>query len=252
MYITIIITHTNIGDNMIDFAEIFETITRALISLLALYFVTRLIGKKQVSELSLFDYVIGISIGNFAAEMTINLESKEINGVVAVVIFGLVAYLVSYVTMKSIKLRRYLIGVPTAIINKGKINYRNLQKAHIDINDLLEQARINGYYDLSEIDYAFMEANGTMSFKLKSEYEPVTNKDLNISKVNNGLCANIIIDGNLMKNNIKNMNKDINYIKNKIETMGYKIENILLATLDEKDNIKVFVKGNFEDKKILE
>ena len=119
-----------------NFSEVLTTSYRALISLAVLFLVTKMIGKKQVSELSLFDYVIGISIGNFAAEMTINLESQEINGIVAVLIFGIVAYIVSYITMKSIYLRRFFIGVPTIIIDKGKINYKNMKKFKMDINDL--------------------------------------------------------------------------------------------------------------------
>ena len=209
-----------------NFSEVLTTSYRAIISLAVLFLVTKMIGKKQVSELSLFDYVIGISIGNFAAEMTINLESQEINGIVAVLIFGIVAYIVSYITMKSIYLRRFFIGVPTIIIDKGKINYKNMKKFKMDINDLLEQARINGYFDLSEIEYGIMEANGIMSFKLKDIYDTPTNKDLNINTKNIGICANIIIDGKYMKNNISNMNKNIEWVENKIKDMGYNINNI--------------------------
>lgn len=111
-----------------DFGSIGAVTFRALISLFTLFIVTKLLGKKQVSELSLFDYVIGISIGNFAAEMTINIDSPEINGIWAVIIFGIIAYLVSWVTMKSIVLRRLFIGVPTVIIQDGKILKNNMKK----------------------------------------------------------------------------------------------------------------------------
>ena len=235
-----------------NFSEVLTTSYRALISLAVLFLVTKMIGKKQVSELSLFDYVIGISIGNFAAEMTINLESQEINGIVAVLIFGIVAYIVSYITMKSIYLRRFFIGVPTIIIDKGKINYKNMKKFKMDINDLLEQARINGYFDLREIEYGIMEANGIMSFKLKDIYDTPTNKDLNINTKNIGICANIIIDGKYMKNNISNMNKNIEWVENKIKDMGYNINNILLATLNEKDEINIYLKEEMKDKEVLE
>ena len=235
-----------------NFSEVLTTSYRALISLAVLFLVTKMIGKKQVSELSLFDYVIGISIGNFAAEMTINLESQEINGIVAVLIFGIVAYIVSYITMKSIYLRRFFIGVPTIIIDKGKINYKNMKKFKMDINDLLEQARINGYFDLSEIEYGIMEANGIMSFKLKDIYDTPTNKDLNINTKNIGICANIIIDGKYMKNNISNMNKNLEWVENKIKDMGYNINNILLATLNEKDEINIYLKEKMKDKEVLE
>ena len=235
-----------------NFSEVLTTSYRALISLAVLFLVTKMIGKKQVSELSLFDYVIGISIGNFAAEMTINLESQEINGIVAVLIFGIVAYIVSYITMKSIYLRGFFIGVPTIIIDKGKINYKNMKKFKMDINDLLEQARINGYFDLSEIEYGIMEANGIMSFKLKDIYDTPTNKDLNINTKNIGICANIIIDGKYMKNNISNMNKNLEWVENKIKDMGYNINNILLATLNEKDEINIYLKEEMKDKEVLE
>ena len=146
-----------------DFGSIGAVTFRALISLFTLFIVTKLLGKKQVSELSLFDYVIGISIGNFAAEMTINIDSPEINGIWAVIIFGIIAYLVSWVTMKSIVLRRLFIGVPTVIIQDGKILKNNMKKVHLDVNDLLQECRIKGYFDISQISYAVMEVNGEIS-----------------------------------------------------------------------------------------
>ena len=87
--------------------EVLDVTVRSLLSLVTLFLVTKMLGKKQVSQLSLFDYVIGISIGNFAAEMSINLDTNYINGTVAVIIFGVVAYIVSILTMKSIYLRRF-------------------------------------------------------------------------------------------------------------------------------------------------
>ena len=94
----------------IDFSELWDVTVRALSSLVTLFLITKMLGKKQVSQLSLFDYVIGISIGNFAAEMTINLESKEINGIWAVVLFGLFAYMISYLTMKVFVLLARIYG----------------------------------------------------------------------------------------------------------------------------------------------
>ena len=121
-----------------NMVEILDVILRALISLIALFLVTKLLGKKQVSQLSLFDYVIGISIGNFAAEMTTDLDLPYTHGVVAVLIFGLVAYLVSVLTMKSISLRRFFIGTPTVLIQEGKILMKGLKRVKFDVNDLLE------------------------------------------------------------------------------------------------------------------
>ena len=124
-----------------EIIEILDVILRCLLSLITLFFTTKMIGKKQVSQFSLFDYVIGISIGNFAAEMSINLKSEYLHGIIAVIVFGLVAYLVSILTLKSLKARKFFIGDPTILIEDGKVLYKNLKKTKFDINDLLEECR---------------------------------------------------------------------------------------------------------------
>ena len=227
--------------------ELGSVVIRAFISLISLFFITKLLGKKQVSQLSLFDYVIGISIGNFAAEITINLEANLIYGTVAVLIFGLVAYFISILTMKNITLRRFIIGVPTVLIDKGKILEKGLKKVKFDINDLLEECRSCGYFDLEEIEYAIMEVNGTVSIMPKSKYKTITVKDMDLKEKKQSLCANIIIDGKIMFNNLKNMNKDEKWLLKELKIKGYKTSDIILATLDSFDKLTFYERNN--DKK---
>ena len=238
----------------IDFSELLDVTIRAISSLVTLFLVTKMLGKKQVSQLSLFDYVIGISIGNFAAEMTINLEANEINGIWAVVLFGLFAYFISYVTMKSIWLRRFFMGTPTILIQDGKILEKNLKKVKFDINDMLEQIRISGYFDLSEVEYAIMEANGTLSILPKPEYKPVTLKDMNLKAGKEALCANVIIDGKIMHNNLDNINKDEKWLNKGLKVKGYSdISKILLATVDINEKIVIYERhNNIDSKDVLE
>ena len=146
MYVLFLLFHTNTGDRIMN--DILRVVLRSILSLVTLFLVTKMLGKKQVSQLSLFDYVIGISIGNFAAEMTINLSSPVLHGTVAVFMFGIVAYFISILTMKSIVLRRYFMGVPTVLIENGIILDIGLKKVKFDINDLLEQCREQGYFDI--------------------------------------------------------------------------------------------------------
>lgn len=224
----------------INFNELLNVILRALISLVTLFLVTKLLGKKQVSQLSLFDYVIGISIGNFAAEMTINLESDEIYGIVAVLLFGGIAYLVTLGTMKSIKLRRFFTGTPTILIEHGKLLQKNFYKVKYDINDLLEQCRVAGYFDISEIEYAIVEVNGELSILPKEENRQVTLKDMKIKVGKIGLCANVIIDGNIMYNNLEIINKDKKWLLQEMKIKGKKLDNILLATVDVNEKINFY------------
>ncbi len=237
----------------INYTELLNVTLRALISLITLFLVTKMIGKKQVSQLSLFDYVIGISIGNFAAEMTINLESEEIYGIIAVLIFGLVAYIVSILTIKSITLRRFFMGTPTILIQKGKILQKNFIKVRYDINDILEQCRIKGYYDISNIEYAIVEANGELSILPKADYRPSTNIDNKNKVQNDGLCANIIIDGKLMHKNINYVNITEEKILKELKNKNIDINNILLATYDINNKIKFYEKNkNEKEIKVLE
>jgi uncharacterized membrane protein YcaP (DUF421 family) len=226
-----------------NWTEIAHTTYRACISLVALFFVTKLIGKKQVSQLSLFDYVVGISIGNFAAEMTINLEASEVNGIVAVTIFGLIAFTVSYLTMKSVKIRKFFAGSPTLLVQEGKIITKNMRKVRFDVDDLLEVCRCNGFFNLNEIQYALMEANGEISFLPKADYKPVTAKDMNLKLNQDSLVANIILDGKVMKKNLENMNKDEEWLNKQLKVLGYyDMKNIILATLDASEKLIIYEK----------
>lgn len=236
----------------INYLEAFKIIPRSITSLVVLFFITKLIGKKQVSELSLFDYVIGISIGNFTAEMVMSFENQYINGIIAIITFGVISYLVSVVTMKNMTLRRFIIGVPTVIIEDGKISLEALKKTKLDINDLLEQCRTMGYFDITQISYAVLEVNGKISILPKSDYQVPTLTDLNIKTQKNYLSANIIIDGKLIKDNLENTNKDEIWLKKELKKQGYSnYNNILLATLTN-GNLAVFEKSHNKTKKVLE
>ena len=229
-----------------DWIEVLDVIIRSLLSLITLFLVTKMLGKKQVSQLSLFDYVIGISIGNFAAEMTINTESQYMNGIASVVMFGLVAYIVSVATMKSIILRRYFMGVPTILIQKGKILEKNMRKVKFDMNDLLEELRNAGYFNIAEVEYAIMEANGKVSVLPKVAYKPVTTKDMKLKIAQDSLIANVVIDGKIMKQNLKNMHKDEQWLNRQLKNKGYHdYQNLILVTLDENGKIEIYEK-NFD------
>ena len=234
--------------------ELLDVLIRALSSLVILFLVTKMLGKKQVSQLSMFDYVIGISIGNFAAEMTINLDSQFINGLFAVVIFGFIAYFVSIVTMKSITLRRFFMGCSTIIIQNGKLLDKGLKKSKLDINDLLELCRSQGYFDISQIEYAILEANGNLSILPKANYKPITSSDMNLTLPDIGLCANVVIDQKIMKKNLSLVNKDEKWLRKKLKVKGYNdLSNILLVTIDNNNKISIYEKNdNLKVQNVLE
>lgn len=137
--------------------KLLEMALKGSVAVIYLFLVIKTLGKKQISELNIFDYIIGLSLGNIAAEMTVNKEITILEGLVSMSIYGLFSLAVSIITAKSILARRFITGFPIVLISEGKISREQLHKCKIDINDLLQDARESGYFDISEINYAIME-----------------------------------------------------------------------------------------------
>ena len=222
---------------------------RTILVLIILFFITKMMGKKQISELNFFDYVVGITIGSIAADISLDIEKNMIAGIAALFIYGFISYIISFVSIKSILARRFFIGVPTVLVEKGKIIESGLKKSKIDVNDLLMVARENGYFNLDEIDYALMEVNGNISFLPKEKDKPVTKKDMKIKCSNEGLTVNAIIDSKYMANNMKAINKDKEWLDHELKVNGYdNYDNILLATIDNNYKVTIYEKNVKPDK----
>lgn len=229
-----------------------DILLRSILSIIVLFAITELMGKKQLSQLNMFDYIIGISIGSLAASLSIDTSIPYLDGILSILIYGGSATLISVLTTKSIKMRRFFTGTPSIIINQGKINYNNLKKSRLDINDLLQIARENGYYDLSQIYVCILEPSGKLSFLPKAKYTPVTPNDMKLKVSEKGICSNLIIDGKIMEENIKNMGKDVAWVVTRLSKMGYpEIQNLLLVICDSKEQLTVFEKENEKEPKIL-
>lgn len=222
---------------------------RTILVLIILFFITKMMGKKQISELNFFDYIVGITIGSIAADISLDIEKNMIAGIAALFIYGFISYIISFVSIKSILARRFFIGVPTVLVEKGKIIESGVKKSKIDVNDLLMEARENGYFNLDEIDYALMEVNGNISFLPKEKEKPVTKRDMKIKCSNEGLTVNAIIDSKYMVNNMKAINKDKEWLDHELKVNGYdNYDNILLATIDNNYKVTIYEKNVKPDK----
>ena len=152
----------------------------AVFSFFTLLLLTRCMGHRQISEMSLFDYITGITIGSTAAELSITdfLDPQFLRILLAILLYALLTILLSYVTNKSLQIRRLVSGVPYVLFQNGAFSYENLKKARIDASEFLSQCRINGYFDLSQVQAAFLEPNGKISFLPTAAGRPATPRDL--------------------------------------------------------------------------
>lgn len=216
-------------------------------SIIVLFILTKIMGYRQMSELSMFDYINGITIGSIAAEMATELEGNFLHPLIAMIVYAIFSVLLSYVSSKSYKARKIIEGKPVILINDGEICEKNLKKSKIDMSELLAQCRINGYFDISKIKTAVLEENGKISFLIQSTDRPITPSDLGLSPKMEYLVANLIIDGNVMEDNLKHCGKDMKWLNTMLNAHGVKkIDDVLLATCDIENTFHVFKKNDKE------
>lgn len=220
--------------------EILQVLITSAVSLAVLFLLTKLMGNKQVSQLSMFDYIIGISIGSIAAEMATELENPE-NPLAAMIVYGVIAFLVSVISQRSVKVRKVMSGRPLVIMDNGIIYRENLKKARIDLSDFLTQCRTSGYFDLNQIQTAVMEYNGAISFLPVSKDRPATPSDMDIQPEQEHLQITVIMDGHINKSNLKLSGNNEVWLTKQLHLQGYNNpSDVLLALCDNNNKLTVF------------
>lgn len=211
-------------------------------SFLTLFLLNKLMGNRQMSQMSYFDYVVGITIGSIAAEMATNLDKSWYYGVIAMSVYAIIDVVLSFFARRSKKARELLNGKPIVLISKGKIFKSELKKAKININDLISQARNKGFFDISEIDCAIMEDNGSISFLPYPIYRPATPEDIHKNPVRTGLVTNLVVDGVLQDDGIQQAGLTTQGVQDIIKNNKVPLSDILLLTIDEQQQTHIFKK----------
>lgn len=211
-------------------------------SVAVLFIITKIIGFRQISEMSFFDYVVGITIGSIAAEMSTNIDLEWWKGTLAMVVYGVLGVLLSLLSQKSVRARKFISGKPIIIIERGKISKKGMKKARIELDDLLSSARGNGYFNLSDIDYAIMETTGKISFQPVAKKRQLNPKDFNFSPEREGLYINVIMDGHIMDDNLSVAGVTKKELEDMLKAKGDKLGDIMLATIDINKQLTTFLK----------
>ena len=188
----------------------------ALGSFGALFLTAKLIGRKQIAQLDFFDYITGISIGSIAAEMATELEEPW-RPLTAMVIYGGVTLLLSVISNKLPRSRKYLNGTPTILMDHGKLYRENLKKAKLDLSEFMVMCRQQGYFDLTAIQTAVFEYNGKLTILPVSDQRPVTPKDMAMKPEQELLFTELIMDGRILEDNLKRMGLDLTWLDKQLE-----------------------------------
>ena len=209
-------------------------------SILVLFLLTKLMGSKQVSQMTMFDYVEGITIGSVAAELATDLDAP-LNSLTALVIYGLAAVGISLWTSHSLTVRRVFTGKPLVLLENGVIYRENLKKAKLDLNEFLTFCRIGGWFDLNQLQTAILEHNGIVSFLPKETDRPATPSDLGQTPKKTVPQTPFVMDGRLLSGNIRQAGKAESWVHWALLRQGYQEEkDVLLALWDGGEKLTVF------------
>ena len=211
-----------------DFFRVFIT---APISLTVLFLLAKLMGNKQMSELNMFDYINGITIGSIAAELATGEFTDIYDGVMAMVIYSLIAIMLTFLSQKSLLLRRFITGKSIIIYDNGKFYNKNLV-----------MCRSKGYFNFDEIQTVILESNGQLSILPKDKNRPLTPDDMKITVLQSGVEAVVIQDGKVLERNLKATGNNIEWLKKELKKQNIKTSEVFIAFCDNNNTLKVHKK----------
>ncbi|MEI5906562.1 DUF421 domain-containing protein [Bacillus spongiae] len=173
-----------------------------------LFAVTKILGKTQINQISAFDFISALILGELVGNALYDEDSGITEIIFTVSLWGTLIFLTEYVTQKSRILRHIIEGTPSIIIRKGNINYKELKKNHLDMNQLQHLLRNKGVFSIRECEYVILESDGSVSILRKPLFDPVRKKDLNLQPEAAYLPLSLILDGEILYDNLKIIDKD--------------------------------------------
>lgn len=220
--------------------DVINVVWTALLSAAALFAIAKVMGHKQMAQMDFFDYITGITIGSIAAELATELEEPW-KPLIAIGVYGVVEVVLSAVTRKFPKMRKYVNGTPTILMNNGTLYRKNMKKAKLELSEFMMMCRQEGYFNLDDIQTAIFEYNGRLTVLPVSDKRPVNPKDLNISPETETISTEVIMDGRVLEENLSRMGLNVKWLQKQIEAQGYKeAKEIFLGICDEKQKVSLY------------
>lgn len=212
-------------------------VVRSTILYLIIVFGIRLLGKHQVSELEPAEFVLALIIADVAAVPMQDYGIPLLMGVIPIIVLLCLSMILSVLTLKSLKLRALLAGVPSILIRNGKLDQKELRRTRMTLDEVLEELRLQGYTDLSSVRYAVLETNGQLSILPYAQKKPPTAEDMDVPVNDPGLPIVIISDGRLISSNLKRRGLNETWLEKQLKQYGSpEIRDVFLLTVDEERN----------------
>ncbi|WP_019850462.1 DUF421 domain-containing protein [Desulfitobacterium sp. PCE1] len=215
-------------------------VVRSLIGFFSLFIFARIIGKSQISQLTFFDYVLGITIGSMAASLATDLSSRAWPHWVALITWAALGYIMEKITVKWLYAAKVLEGEPVIVIMNGKIMENVLRKMNYRVTEIMGLLRNKGIFDANQVDFAILEPNGQLSVLQKPEYLPLTPKDMKMKASFSGISSELIYDGIIIEQNLRQLKKDEKWLRKELKKQGIKdVSEVFFASLNPAGSLYV-------------
>lgn len=214
-----------------------EVTLRTLTAIVVLLVLTRMLGKRQVSQLSLFEYITGITIGSLAAYVSLDIDNDWLLGIVSLVVWVAVSLGIEFLQIKSKKFRDILDGKAAVLIERGKVLERNLRKERITSDELLELLRKKDVFDLSQVEFAIMDTSGELNVLLKKEFQPLTATDIGLAVAAEHPPMAVVMDGQILGESLRRIGLNENWLNAKLKQLGISVHQIYLAQVDSEHRL---------------
>ena len=213
------------------------TFLRAIILYILVLVVMRLMGKREIGQLQPFELAISIMIADLATIPMSDIGISILNGIIPILGLLVMHLFISYINLKSMKIRGLICGKPSILIYRGKVNEDVMTKERFTVNELQERLRACNINSIADVEYAILETSGQVSVIEKPEKRQLKPEDFNMVPEYEGMTYDLVIDGVVMYDNLKILNKDYNWLKEQINKFGIEPEDAFIATIDGKNEI---------------
>ncbi|MNE01239.1 hypothetical protein D3C76_85100 [compost metagenome] len=209
-----------------------EVVVRTLVSVIVLFALTKLLGKRQISQLSPFEYITGITIGSITAYISVDVGTDWYLGIISLAVWSFVSFGIEYLQIKSKKARDLIDGKGTILIKDGKILEDNLKKEKLTNEELLEQLRKRSIFQTAQVEFAIMEPSGEINVLPKNEYLPITPSHLGIKVSPEREPQNVILDGEIMDEGLSAAGLSRQWLNTELEKLGVSSDNVFVGQID--------------------
>lgn len=219
--------------------EWLQVLFRTTTAVFALFLMTRLLGKRQITQLSTFEYITGISIGNLAAYLSLDTDSHWGLALVAMAVWVSMSLGIEWIQLKSKKARDLLDGKATVLIENGKVLENNLKKEKISSDELLEMLRRNQVFNIDTVEFAILDTSGELNVLLKKQYQPLTPTDIGLDVSREKPPMTVIMDGKVLEDALRKVGLNKHWLQAKLKQLGTSPEHIFIAQVDAQNKLYV-------------